>query len=86
MDEGYPRIPQITEPPRILMISQYYAIDNIVECTDLTASYCYECHPMFHFADVDLIKTRIFFHDLDILHLLSDIQWDFTVCLMDKLD
>ena len=28
--------------------------------------------------DVDLKK---YFHDLDIIQLLSDIQWDFTVCL-----
>ena len=61
------------------MNSYFYATDNIVEFkTDLTAFYCYQCDPLFHFVDVDMIIKK-YFYDLDIIQVLNDIQWDFTV-------
>ena len=46
--------------------------------SESTASYCKNGHPLFtcNFVDVDVMSQ-----DLDIIQFLSDIQWNFTLCL-----
>ena len=57
------------------MNSYFLCNRQVTILTGFTASYSNQCHPLLHFVDVYLISQ-----DLDIVQLLSDIQWDFTMC------